>query len=301
MEKIEEKRRNLLTFFCYNIKNMNKRAFTLIELLVVISIVGTLSSVVVSQFGEVRERARNARMIALDTSVYRSQADHLVGEWRFDTNQVPVLDTSGNGNHGTIRNGLTWSENGGFDGSGAYIWSEVNQAIDVGNHPSLNPDKGTITMWIKPTERVSPSIMGLIRTATNGNTQRGYLLHLGNHVTAGNGLLIARLKDGPSTSIAEEIGIQWGKWNHVAFTYTSTEMVLYIDGIELARRDITSGVGQPATQSTYIGAFGNGNNFAFSGTIDQVRVYSNVLLVEEMQAVYAHEARSLIGDAYALK
>ncbi len=63
---------------------MNKKGFTLIELLTVISIIGTLSTVVISSLGSVREKARITKAISEIKSIQAS-----VFLYNSDTNNYP--------------------------------------------------------------------------------------------------------------------------------------------------------------------------------------------------------------------
>ena len=183
---------------------MNKKGFTLIELLVVIAIVGSLSSVIVTQLGGARDDARIAKYQTLDSSINRSQSGNIIGEWLFNENASTARDTSGNGNHGILNN-VTWIENGGFDGRGAYLWDEESDNINIGNNPQLNPSEFTISMWVKPPENNPEGTISLISN-TNGccGSFFGYNLNI-NKFAGGTWRTSARVWNSADTAQVREV------------------------------------------------------------------------------------------------
>jgi hypothetical protein len=67
-------------------------------------------------------------------------------------------------------------------------------------------------------------------------------------------------------------------WTHVAFTYNGTEMVLYVDGIPVARTQ-QSGLISTNNNPVYIGRNPRGAEYWFDGIIDEVRI-SNIARTE---------------------
>ena len=81
----------------------NNLGFTLIELLVVVSIISLLASIVFASLSDAREKARIAAGKQFSAIVLHAIGDQLVRQWNFDEGSGTVaLDSSGNGNNGTI-------------------------------------------------------------------------------------------------------------------------------------------------------------------------------------------------------
>jgi hypothetical protein len=75
----------------------------------------------------------------------------LVGYWKFDVDENPTSDSSGNGNDGTVAD-ATWQGSGCQKG-GCYYF-DGNAYINANNDPSLDTpsttNQFTIAAWIKP-------------------------------------------------------------------------------------------------------------------------------------------------------
>ena len=280
----------------YNAKSFN--GFTLIELLTIIAIIGVLGSIVVASTNTSREKARITRNIAMDTSIRRTQGDQLVGEWLFNDPDNRTIDTGGHGFDGIIKGSLEYLPEGGFDGSGAFRWTDHQQNINVGNDPRLNPEQFTITAWIKP-EDTTENVIGIFSNSTSGTggVFNGHHLHITKF--NGNPRVLGKIWNGSVSTTISHIDIQWGQWRHIAFVYDGTQMILYMDGKEIVRNATSHGVGSPASNNTLIGGTALGNRWGFSGVMDQVRIYSNVLLTDQIQDIYAQERRHLIHSMIA--
>jgi hypothetical protein len=72
-----------------------------------------------------------------------------------------------------------------------------------------------------------------------------------------------------------------GQWQHLAATYDGTTARFYVDGVEVANRTFTGGVGN--SNVWRIGAYGSSAGGFFDGLIDNVRIYSRSLSATEVQ------------------
>ena len=72
-----------------------------------------------------------------------------------------------------------------------------------------------------------------------------------------------------------------GQWQHLAATYDGTTARFYIDGVMVASRTVSAGVG--TSNIWRIGAYGSAAGGFFDGLIDNVRIYSRALSDAEVQ------------------
>ena len=80
-------------------------------------------------------------------------------------------------------------------------------------------------------------------------------------------------------------------WNHVAVTWdgspTANNVHIYVNGIESTYQLSTSGFGTRATDTIsklYIGN-NQSNTSGWAGNIDQVRIYNQILSIQEINAL----------------
>jgi hypothetical protein len=102
---------------------------------------------------------------------------------------------------------------------------------------------------------------------------------------ASYGRLMTRLMHPPFPPLVSESVITDDQWHHVGlvFDIIALHRYLYVDGIEVAEdSDLVGGVGSDG--GLYIGADKTLDAASFfSGLIDEVRIYNNVLSAEEIE------------------
>jgi len=188
-----------------------------------------------------------------------------------------AYDKSGNGNNGTLYNGVAWTTSGKFND--ALSFDGVDDYVDLTsrNFPTGNSAR-TVEGWF---------------TAGNNNAQS--FLDYGTSaagerfsITAGN------------TTIAVAFsGHNWGidtlnltGWHHISVVYpsgatTSDQGKIYLDGIE---QSLYTLAGSPVTVNTIIayaliGTNGRYNAFQ-NGSIDEVRIYNTALTPTQILNLY---------------
>jgi RNA polymerase sigma factor (sigma-70 family) len=207
-----------------------------------------------------------------------------VALWKFDEGSgVAASDSSGNGNHGALKGGVTWVKDGKlggalrFDGSSGYV--------DIGRSPRLD-FAGTITVaaWIKP-ERVGADNVVVGKGFTGAITPFWLSLMGPNRARFGhfaNGYHMAEAAI-PSGSFTD------GAWHHLAGVYDGTAYRLYIDSKPVASTKDPVGI-STGPNAVEIGRINeNGGTKHFAGLIDEVNIFREPLTDAQVAALAAQK------------
>jgi len=213
----------------------------------------------------------------------------------------PLGETSGNiaadyegGFDGRYKNGVTLGEPGAisqasytaarFDGSNDHIEVPHNNAFLLGN--------GTLMVWFKA-DTLSGD-QGLFSKDSSGYDTGGHLTlyRTGSDVTV-------RLQSTTATYALDTPSISSNVWVHVAFSWGSEGMQLYLNGQPVASNSYNGGLGDTSGGSgnyepIAIGAnsWGSDNETItplqgyFDGLIDEVLLFGSQLTEEQIQEIY---------------
>jgi len=201
-----------------------------------------------------------------------------VAHWELDESEGDIAYDSIDVNDGICYGEPLWQPAGGkvdgalqFDGIDDYISTPF----------VLNPAKGSLSVfaWIKGG---APGQVMISQRDVGRDPGNIWLL-----ADASYGKLMTRLMHPPFSPLVSESVIADDQWHHVGlvFDFIALHRYLYVDGTEVAKdSDFVGGVGSDG--GLYIGADKtlDATSF-FSGLIDDVRVYSNVLSAEEIAAL----------------
>ncbi|MFA6341040.1 MAG: LamG-like jellyroll fold domain-containing protein [Candidatus Paceibacterota bacterium] len=256
---------------------MRNKAFTLIELLVVIAIVGILSSVIYSNITGIRDRARITAGIRFDSSMLHSIGDQLVGEWTFDSPNLPLIDTSGFGNVGTCTNCPTYATTSGYNNKGAYSFDATNDSIYVGNNTILNSTSYTLSVWFNTTATSPDDTTGhrLITIQRVAGSTKISLLMRNNKPEL--------MSSGGALELNTNVTANDGNWHNFTGTTDGTNYSVYLDGV--LKNEATGAVLDPNFYAVSIGS--NASSGFYAGLLDDVRIYTSILSASDIQKLYA--------------
>jgi len=206
----------------------------------------------------------------------------MIAHWKLDEEASEIAYDSVGDYNATLQGGPIWQPDGGkvsgslqFDGVGDYVSTPF----------ILNPKDTpfSATAWIKGGASgqviMSQADTPGLRTVTPGSMWLG--------INSSDGTLMTGLSDIHFDPLESESVITDGQWHHIGLVYDRTAMKrhLYVDGVEVA---VDSGyvAGLSCDAGLYIGAGQalDPTTF-FSGLIDDVRIYPQVLNAEEIAAL----------------
>jgi len=274
-------------------RKQNSQGFTLLELLVAMVIIGILASIVIVSISGGSESANIAKNKTFAQQVHALLGHEIVGEWNFDegvSGTCPdgsdVCDYSGNNNHGTLKNGASFvsSDVEGY----ALSFDNIDDYVDCGSDDSLDiTGEYTLEAWIYPTKLSGfYSVMGKAEGGTANTT-----LWL-EHRQGGNIYFGGYTSEGETCYIHIDNRIVANQWQHLVGTKSSTQMKIYLNGIEIKSQDISC-VPLTNNASVAIGRRGELGNY-FNGLIDEVRIYSTALDISTIQNHYAQGLNKLL-------
>ena len=211
-----------------------------------------------------------------------------IGYWRLDeTSGTSALDSSSNGNDGTMTGGLDASNDNitGAENT-ALNFDGIDDKIDVLGLLG-EPTNLTISAWVNlnSADTVGAEVISLGDNAglriDDGSFMRGYYYD-------GTGF--------PST--VHSITLAGSGWHHVVYTIDSSnnEQNLYLDGISVSSSTHTPAISYAQGSNTLIGTHGNGSaHYDFNGALDDIRVYDTPLTADEITAIYSQGRIPPIG------
>ena len=210
----------------------------------------------------------------------------LVGWWTFDEDLVDVArDDSGNGNDAVLLNGPTWGTDP--DHRGIMILDGIDDHILIDGTPYELP-LYTMAIWFRIDGGTGTRDILSAKGPTGVN---GVLLEIQGDGTMRN-LHRYPFASGGGSNIYTTETYDDGAWHHAATVQTESEMILYMDGLEVGRQPETN-LFQGPLGEIWVGTLDQRQQRMLPGPIDDLRFYNRALSAEEIAAIMEGEPNPL--------
>jgi hypothetical protein len=160
-----------------------------------------------------------------------------------------------------------------FDGGSNYIIVPDNNLLDITGNM-------TISFWIKQTVSAYAS-KGILDKGNSGGVQ-----DVNYYVYTYNGSAYFYIGNLSTYVGVQSFSFLENQWCFMAFVLDSTELASYTNGIKKTPT-VTRTINPVANnESLKIGDLTNANNFPFSGSIDDVRIFNAAMPTSQVQQMY---------------
>lgn len=197
----------------------------------------------------------------------------LVAHWPLHEGSGSTAYDVRGGNDGSLNGGVTQGTNG-ILGTSTYDFDGTDDYVDLTGSSLNNFNRFTLSGWVNIDETTSTK--HIIRLRENNDcTIRA----------TDTGEYELQIYDGSSSQLATGGSGSTGSWQHIVGTWDGQNMVVYVDGVEVATGS-ASNVGNASGQA-HIGANGFSSTGEYmDGRIADVRVYDHALSPLEVQYLY---------------
>lgn len=213
---------------------------------------------------------------------------NLVGYWRFEGN---ALDSSGNGNDGTIIGATPTAGKVGnaldFNGASNYVNTNIDYSKAINENFS-------ISVWIKKSgSTTNQSIIGK-GFGTNPKFEWRLALFSSRPKFDYWDATFTGSSSGTPLSLFYPTTIPAEEWHHIFVTYNGTAKngKMYFDGINVVNSSTvtaTSFANEANTVEIGRAFFFQGTSAYFNGSIDEVMIFNKSLTTQEIQEIYNHQ------------
>ena len=246
---------------------------------------------------------------ASDTSAWFDWNKSLIGYWGFDYyNSTGVYDNSSYDNHGTFFGGLGTDNLTTGKRGNALDFDGIDDFINITHDSSFETTDGTVMMWINMNDLdentvLSKDLSGC--TGDCGHFTMGYNLSVFYPPPCTDKFCLRLQNDGngPHYGLYSNdtmLTMEKDMWYHVAFTFGSQGMYLYINGIEHDYNESVKGIDNNQLDLLIGKEYPGGTDDNFNGSIDEIIFFSRQLSVQEINASYNSSAYRLFANFTSL-
>lgn len=223
-----------------------------------------------------------------------------IGLWHFDKTYGTTSSNAGSGGsvlNGTLTNmaspatstsGWQAASSGLCKLNGCLAFDGSNDYVNFGSSTIAEPTTVSLTAWVKTTSTGTTTTANTIFDKTRGTSNgSAYLFDVGGDISAHAGKLEFGLYNGSTwTTVYSNKSVNDGTWHHVAATYDTQNMMIYVDGKLDSTLAATVAISYNGTQSLYLGAYNNAATSFFNGSIDEPHLYNFALTPDQIRLDY---------------
>ena len=207
---------------------------------------------------------------------FNIQVDNLVGLWHLNETSGNAIDSSGNGNDGTVTGATQGST--GLWGTTSYNFNGSTDFISTGYGSGATPYYGyTVSFWVKPTNYITNNYYAI--GAGTGNPNRFYVGNYSNGkwdfgiaqhgISAGTGQVTAS-----------------NEWTFLTVIVDGANATLYVNG----QSTVTwSDIASSFTLGEDFRIGGKVGTSLYNGQIEEVAIWDTALTSEEIKQLYEEQ------------
>ncbi len=212
----------------------------------------------------------------------RPAAAGLIAHFKFDeTSGNTAVDSSGNGNHGSLVGGILWTADGAIDGAIQFPVSNGIDRVTAGNF-DLTGTGVTLAAWIRQEGDLNDTLLIMKSSGSNSANQSWGLTadddgNVNFLIKAGGVWFQLQLSNAIATN----------KWYHVAGTYDGATLRIYINGklSTSAAHPVGGAVATQSGQTVSLGEATDGDK-EFEGKLDDARIYDSAISAVEIAKLF---------------
>jgi hypothetical protein len=198
------------------------------------------------------------------------------------TNLIPIGNNGTHVNSPVVTTGLV---------ANSLTFNGVNQYVEVPSYAAINfgTNDFSIDAWVKrATNDTGSSVRNIVDKRDESGGVRGYAFYLSGSL----GTLGFQLGDGPFSNYGSTLAVpNDGQWHHVAVTVdrdNTNGVLFYLNGSadSVPRNPVARSGSVSTTAPLRVGSRSSMVDFLFSGSIDEVELFSRVLAQEEIATIF---------------
>jgi hypothetical protein len=211
--------------------------------------------------------------LAGDIAPAPSITTNLITHYNFNDSAATATDVTGHGHTGTLVGSPTYTAGAPSLGNGM-AFNGTTQYVTIPDATDLDLQSYTLAAWVKPA--VSQVTWASVVTKVPSYYLYSSGAPPGHCATAG----VPAGGHGGNEYTCGTTALTTGAWSHVAVTFDSATVRLYVNGVAVGTPWATAVL--PAIGTELLQLANSNQGEWFQGTLDEVRVYSRALSPEEV-------------------